>query len=440
MSNSEATANEQQEPGQSGAPATIEQWLESHDEEAVVAALAARPDLMEGLAKALGEARRQRMKQQEREAAASCAPRGLVRDPKTLAKLRRLVESPFNDANRQIFSELTEEPIDWLWAPEGESTVLVAALDYLATKERVGLDWPLLILEAGALFGPAEWKAACDVVRKRSEDSLGTAKTHKMWVTMLSAPVEWVAIEKATKQSAMSRGFTTIASNYTHVEGRFKALRLALENGAGLAFHESKVGSKAQPTDSSVVLPFWQMAMRATAIEGDLADRVQFLRAMMRGGWVTKGYVAAPEGAFPRGGSFEAGPARAFLEILTNNQESNRQWTHHAAVFRALCEHEDGELGLPRVDQWGATRLRWANAMQEQRVDNAAFGRPAEMLVAALECGDDPDSIGHLDPMAAARGEAAKEAVRRAIERKELRESVGLAAPASAAKRPAGRL
>jgi|SRR5476651_254702 len=401
----------------------ISDWLSAKDESVVTRALAQRPDLIEGLTRALGAAKKRQAEalavEKAAEEAGEAVAAGGIQDAAIWNKLKKLVESPFNEQNRKVFDELADQGIDWFWAPEKAPTIMLAALNYLARKDRVAIDWPVHVIGRSKAVNAAEWAALHELMAARGAYSLDSSKLGVFLQAVLCGKVEWADMEKETGCSALSLAMDLLDNH--HCERRFLATRLAAQNGASFqSFKEDIDRRAAKAKIQNLPYEFWQRAMTARCEPADQEDRVALVATLIGLKEVKSGWASKPAGIVEKAPSalHSVGPARAYLTLCCA-QNVVKDWAHHASIFDALCKTEDRELALPRLDRWGMTRLRWANEIATAQMPEHK-GEVTALMAVALKHGDEPQSIAGADPVAWAKTDAAKKLIASALERQEL--------------------
>lgn len=125
----------------------------------------------------------------------------IIVDPKNLNKAIKLISGPFNSENSSTLNlMLKSNSITVNSKNEAGDSLLKISLEYLKTKERVELDWPLILLNGGAKVGAQELSSVISLFIRRGDhygsSSLGSNGL-RFLEKMFSLKNNWGELENA---------------------------------------------------------------------------------------------------------------------------------------------------------------------------------------------------------------------------------------------------
>lgn len=391
----------------------------------LIAAMAKDPDFFKRAQKAMNEAKRQ---EAERRRSDELAQAGASIDPKIYAKAASMVQGPFNDQNNaDLRSLLAGQNVNA--APPGQPSLLTLSLDYLATKQRVELSWPAILVTLGAEAGEAEMKAVKALYTQRSYGLDGFS--NQLPGMIFSKKGDWAAIEAAT-------GLTFATFLDQHANRRNLWNSTSWRGMRNLA--QAGCSMPAPPNASSS--PFWQsLGERALpAADPDkpsarpkAADaRRECFAALIQAGWVQSGLSRLSDSLAPpaghQGGYLACPPSMAFLQSGTVDETM-------LDLFTMLCQAEAKANAFHRYDDVGRSRLFFANERARHTNDPAAAAILLSIAQACLELGDKPESVNPQNPIARAANKHIGGMLASWIERAEIT-GVSPSSPAAAPRAP----
>lgn len=393
--------------------------LQALSDDDLSTAFATDPVLLKRTQKALLEAKVKQADMIKKKAAQAAVDVGYPFDLKAWTKARRILTGPFNASNAAELSAafaLSHPSI----TPTGEKSLLVTALEYLAERERVELDWPALVYKAGAEISYPEIKALMELYRTRPHDSLGP-QSRNMLHDILQRPLDWADIEKRLiADNAISRGLVErlkSLSFQSYYVGSDTGAWASLENLARrgcIAFPQT-----LNPLNSHQSEFDWQLLIKRTVEDGEVAAaKVSAFEAMIDLGWCDVGLTSTTDNLNLKHSattSLNCG-SRAALAHLTMDASS-------VSIFMMLCERE-GQKGFKRYDELGRSRLYFVNERMRliRHDNNIATARKVLSTMAqhALELGDEPESVNAQNPLAKCADEHMSNVISAAIEKREL--------------------
>ena len=389
------------------------QALMGLNEEQLAKFLASDPDFLRRATRAVSEAKKKIDEEKIREKIAAAPSEQAA---KLYPKAVKLVQSAFNEANEKALREMISQGLALDWKPEGSPSLLLAALEYLGTKERVEIDWPDLIVRAGCSASPEDIAGMVRLFKERHNGSLG-AKANALPGILLAKPGDWTAAEalcqkKHGQDFRLARFLFDTRSNGYQSRGfalaDWQAMGQIVASGCQKPPSDDKNSYRSktfwQHLGESVTLPSQddpskplsseQKALRADAL---LAKQETF-RAMCRKNWIDEPFAdltdnlapTEPESHKKTGASrLCTTPTRGFVAEACVDEA-------FFPIFVDLCDHEADTGAARKYDSVGRTRLYFIN----ERLRNAGRHRQVAcadaLLKAASEAlarGDDPQSV-----------------------------------------------
>lgn len=414
-------------------PADFLRSLKSLTDDELSSALSLDPELLKKAQKALLDAKRKEADNAKRKSEETSLSSGRPFDLKIWARAKRLVSGPYNEANATDMTACLAKT-DPSTTPEGEKSLLRHAMDYLSERDRVGLDWPAAVYDAGVDFGYEEAKSFINLFQARTLSNLGP-KGRKLFLGALSRDLPWADFEKRMLgEKSLHMGLIDFIqkmcfSPYGASERAEAAPWEALEN---LASRGCKpLSTQVDANSYSKDLP-WQRLIAQSAHGAEAADaKVSAFAAMIDLGWCDVGYTGLTDSLVSRkgsaGGLSDCGSRAAVphFPLIPSSVQ----------LFEMLCERESTK-GFERFDAVGRSRLYFINEHMRKSVRPDAVEERKVMLAMAqraIELGDQPESVNAQDPLAKCADQHFANMIAAAIEKRDIGGAVG--AKASPRKR-----
>lgn len=395
-------------------------------------ALAMDPDLIKKAQKALLDAKQKKIEIDRQKSLDLAAASGRPFDLKSWSRLKKLITGPYNEANALDF-QATIVKTDPNITPEGEISLMKLSMDYLSERDRVQLEWPLVVFNSGAQFGYDEISSIITLFTRRGgiQDLGEPSRTLFAQVFCLAQP--WAEHEsKLIGAKILSVGLAELYQNIAfggHSSGKaskearnWEAIETLARAGCqalstkidGNAYRAAMLweGLIAQPVDTS------------DAVEA----KTSAFNTIINLGWCDTGVTNLSDNLVVQDAKSSNLPncgSRSSLAHLPLDASG-------IEIFNMLCERES-QQGFERYDPVGRSRLYFANERMRQ-LRGGDHGKERKVLLAiaqrCMELGDPPESVNSQNPLAKAADPHFAQVLASAIERRELGSIVsGASAP-----------